>query len=213
MDSSLRAFKNAATLPLEPQAPALSRRAAVGQAAALAVLGPALLLQPAQAAIDITNMRVDRIDDALYLYASIPITLPPAVEDALLKGIAIYFVAEVDITRERWYWTDLAMARATRTWRLAFQPLSRRWRLTVSSKDAALTQNYESQAEALAAMSRIARWRIAEGAGADDRRNVLTFRFRLDTTQLPRPLQMGVVGLSDWNMQASRSIVRYGANQ
>ncbi len=209
MDSSLRASKNAA-------ADGLSRRAALARVSRAALgLSAIAALQPsvAHAGVDIMNLRVDRIDDALYLWASMPMTLPPAVEDALAKGIAIYFVAEVDITRERWYWTDLKMSQASRTWRLAFQPLARRWRLTVSSKEAALTQNFETQGEALAAMSRIARWKIAEGAGADDIRNVLTFRFRLDTTQLPRPLQMGVVGQSEWNMQASRSIVRYGANQ
>jgi hypothetical protein len=189
------------------------RRALVAVASVAAGAPLAMLPTPARADLDITNLRVEREGNALFLYAAMPMQLPSVVDDMLAKGIAMYFVAEVEIIRERWYWTDLNMAKASRTWRLAFQPLSRRWRLTVSSKDAALTQNFDSKEEALATISRIARWRIAEGAGADDPRNTLTFRFRLDTSQLPRPLQMGLVGQPDWNMSASRSLSRFGASQ
>ena len=31
------------------------------------------------------------------------------------------------------------------------------------------------------------------------------FRFRLDTSQLPRPFQIGVVGQADWNISVERS--------
>ena len=34
------------------------------------------------------------------------IEIPSAVEDALLKGIPMVFLAEADILRERWYWYD-----------------------------------------------------------------------------------------------------------
>ena len=157
-------------------------------------------------AVDLSQLRVERVDDALVLSANIPLSLPASVEEALGKGIPLFFVAEVDITRDRWYWTDLRLAQASRTWRLAYQPLTRRWRLTVSSKDAALTQNFETLADALVAVSRIARWRIAEGEGALDPRNQVTFRFRLDTAQLPRPFQIGLLGQSEWNLSASRTV-------
>jgi hypothetical protein len=32
--------------------------------------------------------------------------LPSPLEDALYKGVALYFVAEIDVTRERWYFYD-----------------------------------------------------------------------------------------------------------
>ena len=41
--------------------------------------------------------------------------LPAVVEDALLKGIALFFVVEADIYRDRWYWTDPRVASAART--------------------------------------------------------------------------------------------------
>jgi hypothetical protein len=78
------------------------------------------------------------------------------VEDALLKGIPMFFVVEADIYRDRWYWTDPRVASAARTIRLAYQPLTRRWRVNIASGlitsssglRATLNQNYETLSEA-----------------------------------------------------------------
>ena len=35
--------------------------------------------------------------------------------------------------------------------------------------------------------------------------HTVNFRFRLDISQLPRPLQIGAVGRSGWNLLVSRS--------
>ncbi|MDP3309548.1 MAG: DUF4390 domain-containing protein, partial [Polaromonas sp.] len=65
-------------------------------------------------------------------------------------------------------------------------------------------------AEALAAIQRISRWRIADAAEIDaaSRHNV-EFRFRLDLSQLPRPFQIGVAGQRDWTIavEDSRQLV------
>ena len=98
--------------------------------------------------------------------------------------------------------------------RLSYQPLTRRWRLNQSAEPfsnsglgVALGQNYESLAEAIGAMARIARWRIADTLVMDDSgRYALNFQFRLDTSQLPRPLQLGAVGRSSWNLQLARTL-------
>ena len=37
-------------------------------------------------------------------------------------------------------------------------------------------------------------------------RYTVDFDFRLDTTQLPRPLQMGVAGRADWSLSAERTL-------
>ncbi len=157
-------------------------------------------------------MRADRGEDGIIVASNVKLALPAAIEEALTKGIALHFVADVDITRDRWYWSDQRVVSASRTWRLAFQPLSRRWRLTVSSGEAALTQNFETLNEAVTTMSRIGRWRVAELQALDpDQRYMLNFRFKLDVSQLPRPFQIGVVGQTEWTVAASRS-VRVGAS-
>lgn len=159
----------------------------------------------------ITELRVERRDEGLQLSAAVHFELPFAVEDALLKGIPMFFVVEADIYRERWYWTDPRVASATRTIRLAYQPLTRRWRINVaaglisssSGLRATLNQNHDSLAEAVAAIQRLARWKIADAADvAPDVNHRLEFSFRLDLSQLPRPFQIGVAGQSDWTISA-----------
>lgn len=167
----------------------------------------------AETAVDVTQLRLERSQDGVVLTAGLRFDLPPVVEEALLKGVAVFFVAEADIYRERWYWTDKKVASAQRHMRLAFQPLTRRWRVAVSSGlitssglGVALNQSFDTLDEALAAVRRISGWRIAELADIEaGTRHRLDFRFRLDTSQLPRPLQIGALGQSDWTLGASAS--------
>ena len=101
--------------------------------------------------------------------------------------------------------------------RLAYQPLTRRWRLTVTSGaikggnlGLSLNQNFDSLPQALAIAKRISRWKIADASEIDsDQRYIVSFRFRLDVSQLPRPLQIGTLGQSDWDITGTtlRSLV------
>src|SRR6476469_2265370 len=83
------------------------------------------------ASAELEQLKVERADDGIYLSANVQFELAPVVEDALTKGIALFFVVEVDIYRDRWYWTDKRVVSATRTIRVALQPLTRRWRINV----------------------------------------------------------------------------------
>ena len=168
-------------------------------------------------AAEVTQLKMERSDDSVYLSAAVRFELPVVVEDALFKGIPMFFVAEADIFRDRWYWYDKRVTTATRTMRLAFQPLTRRWRLnilpgaiSVTGLRASLSQSYDSLPEAMAAIQRISRWRIADASEIDptSRHNV-EFRFRLDLSQLPRPFQIGVAGQRDWAIvvEDSRQLV------
>jgi hypothetical protein len=162
-------------------------------------------------ATEISQLRVERADDGLQLSASVNFDLPPVVEDALMKGIPMFFVIEADIYRDRWYWTDPRVASAARTVRLAYQPLTRRWRVNIASGlisnsgglRATLNQNYDTLAEAESAIQRVARWKIADNSEVTaDSSHRLEFSFRLDLSQLPRPFQIGMAGQSEWNISA-----------
>lgn len=165
----------------------------------------------AASATEISQLRVERADDGIHLSALVRFDVPPVVEDALLKGIPMFFVVEADIYRERWYWTDPRVASAARTIRLAYQPLTRRWRVNVApglisssaGLRATLNQNYDTLPEALSAIQRVARWKIAEISDVDlDATHKLEFSFRLDLSQLPRPFQIGVAGQREWAVSA-----------
>lgn len=162
----------------------------------------------------VTQMRLEQADDGVYLTAAVQFELPSLVEEVLDKGIAIYFVAEAEVFQERWYWTDRKVAQVTRHMRLAYQPLTRRWRLNVSPVPitgtagfgVSLNQNFDSLADAMDAVKRVGRLRLGDVAEVgDEPLHQVVFRFRLDTSQLPRPFQIGVVGQADWNIVAERS--------
>ena len=164
--------------------------------------------------VDLIELRVERGDDGLYLSARLDFQLPTAIEDALLKGIPVRFVADADVFRERWYWYDSEIASAQRFMRVAYLPLTRRWRLNTSSEPitnaglgVGLTQHYDSLADVMASVQRISRWRIATMAELEPGgRQTLRFRFRLDMSQLPRAFQIGAIGESDWVLSIERRI-------
>lgn len=159
-------------------------------------------------------MRLDRTEDGVFLSANVKFELPSIVEDALRKGVPMFFVAEAEIERGRWYWSNEKVASSARHSRLAYQPLTRRWRLNVSpapignsGQGVTLNQTFDELPDALAAIQRIARWKIAEASAvATSSPYTVDFSFRLDTSQLPRPFQIGVVGRSDWNLSAAYSM-------
>ncbi|GKS92420.1 DUF4390 domain-containing protein [Acidovorax sp. SUPP2539] len=174
----------------------------------LALWSPAVLAQP-----DAGDLRVEGNDEGLYLSTTLHFDLPELAEDALYKGISMYFVAEADVVRERWYWYDKAVAHSVRYLRLSYQPLTRRWRLNQSATPfantglgVALGQNFDELGDALSAMQRISRWKIADADEVSGGPYTVHFQFRLDMSQLPRPFQIGAVGRSGWDLMLSRSV-------
>ena len=164
--------------------------------------------------VEINQMQVERSDTGVFFSSNLKFELPNLVEDALHKGIPMFFVAEIEVLRDRWYWSDRSVAKQARYIRLAYQPLTRRWRLNISPTPigntglgVVLNQNFESLADALASIQRISRWRIADAADIDmDGKTHVEFSFQLDVSQLPRPLQIGAMGQTDWNLSGSRNL-------
>ena len=175
----------------------------------LAVAGP---MQAQTGKSEVAELRLERQEDGLHLSALIRFGLTAPVEDALNKGVPMFFLAEADVMRERWYWYDQKAASASKTFRLAYQPLTRRWRLNVTAgaqgdRGGALSQHFDTLPEALATMRRITAWKIAETADlAGGARHRVDFSFKLDVAQLPRPFQIGAVGQAEWNIGASASL-------
>ena len=139
--------------------------------------------------VELAELMPVRKDNALMINAQLKLELGPAVEDALIKGLAVHFAAEAEVFRERWYWTDKKIGVASRYYRLAFQPLTRRWRLNVSSEPISGTG------------------KIADAQSVDpDARHRLRYEFRLDVSQLPRPFQIAAGNQADWNLQVSKTL-------
>ena len=152
--------------------------------------------------VELALLKTSRAEGSLNLHFAARVSLPRAAEDALMRGVPIYFVAEATLLRGRWYWRDERVARVSRSWRVAFQPLTSTWRVSL----AGLNQSYASLNEALTAASRSAGWRLADLSQLDpDRAYYVEFSYRLDSTQLPGPMQFGLGG-GDWAVGVSRDL-------
>jgi hypothetical protein len=174
--------------------------------AGLAVLLFGLLaggwVAPVQAqGVDLNGLRVVRRDTDLALEYSARLTLSPALEEALQRGVPMYFVAQATLFRGRWYWRDERLARVSRTWRVAFQPLTASWRVSLGG----LSQQFASLSEALAPLSSVSGWHLVDldrlEPGA---RQYIEFSFRLDDKQLPLPMQINVG--SDYQLGIERTL-------
>ena len=173
----------------------------------LALLACACLLAAAPAraqGVELATLQTARADGALNLEFSARVTLPKAVEDALQRGVPIYFLAEAQLLRDRWYWRDERVARVARSWRIAYQPLTNTWRVGLGG----LHQTHDTLAEALNVASRSAGWKLVDLTQVDPgSRYYIEFSYRLDTTQLPGPMQFGLGGLGgagDWTLGVER---------
>ncbi|MDF2466427.1 MAG: hypothetical protein K0Q43_4662 [Ramlibacter sp.] len=207
-DFFTRCWKNARGLRLREDFARVMRVMLAGCLMALAA--PAWAQSPAPAT-EITQLRVERTDEGVLLSANVKFELPSVIDDALAKGIPMFFVAEAVVFRDRWYWYDKQVSVAARHMRLSYQPLTRRWRLVVSSapignSGLALGQTFDTREEAMAAVQHISHWKVAESTDLDpEARYNVDFRFRLDVSQLPRPFQIGAVGHADWNIAVMRN--------
>jgi hypothetical protein len=180
------------------------------------LLAPALLLMalcawvPAQPAwaqgVEVRELKAHRDETAITLDYQLRLALPSAVEGALQRGVPIYFTAQASLWRVRWYWRDERIARTTREWRLSYQPLTSNWRVSQGG----IGQSFSSLGEALFAMTRIAGWHVADAREVEpDASYYIDFSWRLDTAQLPRPMQIGLGGIggtSEWSLRIERAV-------
>jgi len=169
---------------------------------------------PAVSQVEVSELRLERSEGALLLQSTLRLELSQAVEEALQKGMPLYFVTEAELVRDRWYWYDKKMNTIARHYRLAYQPLTRMWRLNVSREPigtvglaSSLSQTFETLPEALAAIRRTVNWKLTDVSElGSDNKYTLIFKFRLDVSQLPRPFQMMAGSQSEWNLSTQKTL-------
>ncbi len=171
----------------------------VRRLALLCLLSFFVVLTSQAAEIEVKHADIVAGEEAYLLDAEFGITLSQRLEEVVSRGVALYFVAEIELTRMRWYWVDEHVAGRKQTWRLSYHALTRQYRLS----SGALHQNLDSLEEALGVLARLRNWSVADRGAlkAGEPYNV-ALRMKLDLTQLPKPLQVGAIGNKDWNISA-----------
>ncbi len=165
---------------------------------ALAGCALSLLVSAAALAegIDVRNAALVTGEEGYFLEADFEIALNPTLEDALNKGVPLYFLLEFEVIRPRWYWLNEKVLNTQQQYRLAYNALTRQYRLGVGS----LFQNFGSMSEALDFLSRVRRRQVLElGTLTKGVTYTAGVRMRLDVSQLPKPFQLNALASRDWN--------------
>lgn len=149
--------------------------------------------------VDIRNPALTATEEGYALSADIAFDLNPRLEEAINRGVPLYFVTEFELHRPRWYWFDQAISRRTLTWRLSYHALTRQYRLS----SGALHQSFSTLDQALRTLQAIRQWQVIDkGALKIGDTYEASLRFRLDLNQLPRPFQVGAIGNRDWQLSS-----------
>ncbi|HLX00858.1 MAG TPA: DUF4390 domain-containing protein [Trinickia sp.] len=162
----------------------------IALALCLAAAGPAcadpISVQRASLQADGTGWNLD---------ARFEFELNSSLEDAVNKGIPLYFTTDFELSRPRWYWFDEQPVSVSQTIRLSFQPLTREYRVSSGG----LQLGFASLNEALAVIKHVTSWHVID-------RNQVTLgetynasvRMQLDTALMPKPFQVDAVNNRDW---------------
>jgi hypothetical protein len=165
----------------------------------------AALLLASQVALA-AGVKVDRAelvptDEAYQLTADFNIEFSAEVEEAVNKGVALYFLVEFALMEPHSYWFDEEAASANQTIRLSYHALSRQYLINVGSHQA----TFSSLQEAVQALGKIQDWPVVEKSML--KKGVPYFamvRMRLDHSRLPKPLQVSAIGAEKWNLVSER---------
>ncbi len=185
-------------LVLRPPRARNAGRAVFALLAALAAV--CWLAAPAPASADTIPVKAAelRIEEGeVLLNAEFEFSLNPTLEDALEKGIPLYFALDFELTRGRWYWLDEKVAQTALVYRVSYNALTRQYRVA----SGLLTQTFNSLEEVERFIGRITSRRVAaadaltKGAKYD-----AAVRLRLDVNQLPKPFQVNALASREWTL-------------
>jgi hypothetical protein len=141
-------------------------------------------------------------DEALVIDAEFDITLTAPLEAALLRGTPLYFALDTEITRRRAYWFDDSLPSAQSVRRLTYSPLTSSYRVD-TGRALGSSANYTSLEDALRQI------RLIRGRSLIDKKELrsgavyeVSMRLRLDTSQLPKPLQVNTLVSREWSLSS-----------
>jgi len=166
----------------------------------LVVVGLLLLALVARAEnIEVKSASISLREDGYSLDVDFEIALTPILEDILGKGVPLNFLLELELIRPRWYWFDEKVVSQTQQYKLAYNPLTRQYRISIGT----FYQNFATLREAVQFISRVRNMPAADKGGLQPGTTYAgTVRLRLDVSQLPKPFQITALGSRDWNLSS-----------
>lgn len=151
--------------------------------------------------IQVRSFKLTAVDTGFSVDIDSTIELNPTLEQALEKGIVLYFVNKFTLVEPRWYWFDKEVARIKTRVGLRYHALTRRYILS----DNTFSRNYSTLKDALVALQRLRDHPLT--IYHELKPNVqynATLRLWLDLTRMPKPFQVEALGSSAWNLSSDR---------
>jgi hypothetical protein len=149
--------------------------------------------------IKIKSFELEKVDNDWLLNATFQIELSPGLEDAVQKGVVLYFQADFELTRSRWYWFDEKPISAQRQARLSYQPLTQQYRIASEG----FSFSAKTISEALQAVGSIGGWRVIDNSQLDpNKAYTASLHMALDLSKLPKPFQVNALNSREWNVSS-----------
>lgn len=129
------------------------------------------------------------------------IVLNATLEQALEKGIELYFVTKFSLVDSRWYWLSEEVVRGKLRVGLRYYALTRQYHLNHPP----FSQSFNTLKEALQALGQVRDYPLTvKSELRQDIDYIATLRIWLDLTRMPKPFQVEALGSSQWNLSSEK---------
>ena len=181
----------------------VARRASalVGLALTAVCLSSAVLAD----GISSRDLRLDASEEGWTLHGEYGVELSARLEEAVNRGVPLYFTFEFELTRPRWYWLDEKTALSSQTYKLSYHALTQSYRLSAGS----LYQSFVSLQEALRLLGRPRMLAVERSKVRPGESYVALARMRLDVSQLPKPFQINALTSREWTLDSGWKTVPF----
>jgi hypothetical protein len=155
----------------------------------------------ASGGIQVRTFQLEVIENDYFVSVESEIELNPTLEQALKKGVVLYFVTKFTLVEPRWYWLDNEVARLKTRIGLRYSTLTRQYQLS----DPTFTKYFFTLKEALQMLERLNKQQLIVLSELSKTSEYhATLRLWLDLTRMPKPFQVEALGSSAWNLSSER---------
>lgn len=156
--------------------------------------------RPARADVIVVKSAELRVDeDAYVLNAELDLAINSTLEEALQRGVPLYFLLEFEISRPRWYWLPEKVVSSETQYRVAWNALTQQYRVS----SGLLAQTLYTLDEVERFLSRVTSRPVARRDQLQPgTRYEAALRLRLDVNQLPKPFQVNALTSREWTLQS-----------
>jgi hypothetical protein len=159
--------------------------------------------------IEVRQARLEAQDEGWAARAELGLELSQRLEEAVNRGVPLYFNFEFELSRPRWYWLDEKTAQAVQTYKLSYHALTQTYRLSAGS----LYQGFPALKEALRLLARPRVFAVERQKVAPGENYVAQVRMRLDVAQLPKAFQINALTSREWTLESEWKKFPFRADQ